>query len=575
MSQVAGLQDLRQQGPPADTGTFQLPAEALVFKHTFGGADYVCAVRAGDRGWVPILILPDTATNATAVIQAAIDGLTAGRTWKETVVIRADLTVQKITVPSYTILEIQGSLTLDDGVNDNMIENADMTNGNTQIEIVEGILYGNKGNQTAGHGIYLWYCTRSKVRHVTVIDAYEDGINLACDSDHKLDTRNAVEHCIVTGAGSRGIRVHHYHRETLVTGNLCFENEGEGIVIYVGIFRGHTIGNICRGNGSDGIYYASSQGGDIVGNMCWFNDERGIYLSAGCAATAISGNAVQENGYEGIFLNSADNCTVTGNMVSINSQAANNAYDNIHLNLASHSTVIGNTCYYATMPNVARHGIYIENTNFASIIGNTLQDHATDGIQIDTDSDDNVLLGNNCEGNGGYGIRIANANCARNRVKDNQLMGNTLGCISDGGTDTRLATKEWLVTYGDGGISLTGDVPLAPLTNGQSAAVGFECPPDFQELVRAKLKVLPTATQAAADWDLDSDYGGVGEAPNTHSEADAATTYNVTNNQWYDIELVALGFFASLAVGDRGGIKLTVSTAGHTVSVFSLVFEYV
>lgn len=172
------------------------------------------------------------------------------------------------------------------------------------------------------------------------------------------------------------------------------------------------------------------------------------------------------------------------------------------------------------------------------------------------------------------GIHIDAAADAGNVVLDNRFE-NVTTCITDAGTGTILLTREWLVTYGTGGISLVGNVPVAGLTNGQVAVVGFEAPPTLNQLVRAQLKVLPSATQGAANWDLDSDYGGVGQAPNVHGEVDAATTYNVVNNQWYDIELVALGFFANLAIGDRGGMQLTVSTAGHTVSVFSLLFEYV
>jgi hypothetical protein len=160
------------------------------------------------------------------------------------------------------------------------------------------------------------------------------------------------------------------------------------------------------------------------------------------------------------------------------------------------------------------------------------------------------------------------------KLSECAITGLTGAPLAEAGGKWIIPFVEFPVTYGTGGISLAGDVPVAALTNGQVAAVAFECPQDLQYLVRAYLKVLPNATQAAANWDLDSDYGGVGEAPNTHSESDAATTYNVTNNLWYDIELKALGFFANLAAGDRGGIKLTVSSVGHDVSVHSLRLEY-
>ena len=50
MAMVAGLKDFRKQGPPADIGTFQFPATAMVFKFTFSGTEYTVAVASGVGG---------------------------------------------------------------------------------------------------------------------------------------------------------------------------------------------------------------------------------------------------------------------------------------------------------------------------------------------------------------------------------------------------------------------------------------------------------------------------------------------------------------------------------------------
>lgn len=65
MSQIAGIQDFRQSGPPADTGVFQLPCSALVFNFVFSGTTYYCAVRSGERAWILIDcgIVPETVVN--------------------------------------------------------------------------------------------------------------------------------------------------------------------------------------------------------------------------------------------------------------------------------------------------------------------------------------------------------------------------------------------------------------------------------------------------------------------------------------------------------------------------------
>ena len=74
MSVIAGLQDFRQEAPPADIGVYHFPAAIIVFKYTFAGTTYVCAVRSGERGWV----LVDFGTDAATVINSAINALTAG-----------------------------------------------------------------------------------------------------------------------------------------------------------------------------------------------------------------------------------------------------------------------------------------------------------------------------------------------------------------------------------------------------------------------------------------------------------------------------------------------------------------
>ena len=87
---------------------------------------------------------------ATLAIQAAIDGLTGSRSWLEKVVIKGNFTISAtITIPSYTIIEIYGKLTLADNVNDSMFKpeaNA------THIIIKNGVLNGNKAGNTSGNG---------------------------------------------------------------------------------------------------------------------------------------------------------------------------------------------------------------------------------------------------------------------------------------------------------------------------------------------------------------------------------------------------------------------------------------
>jgi parallel beta-helix repeat protein len=51
MSQIAGLQDSRGQGPPGDIGVFQGTTSIVVYQFTFSGVTYYVAQRMGVRGW--------------------------------------------------------------------------------------------------------------------------------------------------------------------------------------------------------------------------------------------------------------------------------------------------------------------------------------------------------------------------------------------------------------------------------------------------------------------------------------------------------------------------------------------
>jgi hypothetical protein len=119
-------------------------------------------------------------TDASTVIQAALNALTPNRTWKEKVVLKGNFTISNtIKIPSYTILEVQGKLTLANGVNKNMIENSDRKNGNVEIEICGGKLDGNRAGQTSlSSPISLVKVYGLLIKDVKITKGYEYGIDL-------------------------------------------------------------------------------------------------------------------------------------------------------------------------------------------------------------------------------------------------------------------------------------------------------------------------------------------------------------------------------------------------------------
>jgi hypothetical protein len=111
--------------------------------------------------------------------------------------------------------------------------------------------------------------------------------------------------------------------------------------------------------------------------------------------------------------------------------------------------------------------------------------------------------------------------------------------------------------------------PGAPLSGADAyAEMSGICPVSYAALATAQILVIPTATQAAADWDVSVEYAAPGEAYNAHSGSDTVTTYNVTADQIYAVDIKAI--LASIVAGDLMGVKLTQKTAGHNVHVLGL-----
>lgn len=76
MSVIAGIQDFRQEAPPADIGAYQLTTNVIVFQFTFSGTAYYAAMRGGVRSWDLI----SYGTDITVVIEAAWTELASGGT---------------------------------------------------------------------------------------------------------------------------------------------------------------------------------------------------------------------------------------------------------------------------------------------------------------------------------------------------------------------------------------------------------------------------------------------------------------------------------------------------------------
>lgn len=113
---------------------------------------------------------------------------------------------------------------------------------------------------------------------------------------------------------------------------------------------------------------------------------------------------------------------------------------------------------------------------------------------------------------------------------------------------------------------------------GSNSAQNFEfaIPPDFLSLISLKLSGYPTAGAAGAakDIDLFSDYNGVGELFNTHSESDTTTTYDFTGQTDRLVQIDLSGVFTSLSAQDRCGIQVDHNVIGGSINYVDIELEY-
>jgi hypothetical protein len=100
----------------------------------------------------------------------------------------------------------------------------------------------------------------------------------------------------------------------------------------------------------------------------------------------------------------------------------------------------------------------------------------------------------------------------------------------------------------------------------------FSVPDDFVSLVSVYAVMIPGATNAAANIDLASDYAGIGEVYNFHSESNIASTYPLTINVMTALDLSSV--FSTLSAGDLCGVHITHNTIGATAYYLGVKLSY-
>jgi len=313
-------------------------------------AKYLIFNKSGAIFWKDLSTgqIRETSSDAVKVINWALDNLTSGRTWKETVVLKGTFIItQKILLPSYTILDlseakiIQANNTNIDG---GLIENKDPTSGNIEIIIKNGVLNVNKAFNSQSNGILITNSSEVRVLYVKIIDAPRRGIRF-------ITTRNSeVSGCVITDSGWHGISL-----ETSSNNNTVYNN-------------------IIKGSGRNGIFVTYSNDNAVFGNK----------ISNGGATS-----------YGGIYIHYGEYCTVENNHIE------NYTDYGIITGDGHYSKIYGNQVKYSNS-----QGIFIDNTKHASVELNTVYKNGGNGILVN--KDEGSIIGENIvRENDLHGIHIS------------------------------------------------------------------------------------------------------------------------------------------------------------------------
>jgi hypothetical protein len=328
-------------------------------------------------------------SDATIVIQAAMDALTGSRTNIETVKVRGVGEIDKLEIPSYTRLDLtDAKLTLVAHTNptnvDHMFVNSDTTNGNTQIQIIGGIIDGDRANQypygttppadedtanivqftkvtdsivsnmtisnTPARAIRFRECTNCTAIHNRLTTINAEGIQFRLGSANKMlyNYANNLRASFYTTHESHDGILHGNYGETvtantsgmnnsslrtIVTNNTIRDTRLAAFTMSEGTSSYEGSGSIIMGNDfsdSDdcGILVVSvTQTGLLIkNNNIYNNDEHGIRIGAVKSAIEMDGNLVHDNAWGGIVFDSGtgvipSQCTAANNIVWNNGTA--------------------------------------------------------------------------------------------------------------------------------------------------------------------------------------------------------------------------------------------------------------
>ena len=117
-----------------------------------------------------------------------------------------------------------------------------------------------------------------------------------------------------------------------------------------------------------------------------------------------------------------------------------------------------------------------------------------------------------------------------------------------------------------------GDYATHLIAAGGQSFFSFRIPADYKSLTKLVMVGIPNNTQADGPFDLDSQYGKVGEQFDTHSETDLTGTVSTTADQTFELDISSV--FSSLEAGDYCGLHLNQNGITGGVHYLGILLQY-
>ncbi|MHA1483722.1 MAG: right-handed parallel beta-helix repeat-containing protein [Candidatus Thorarchaeota archaeon] len=229
-----------------------------------------------------------------------------------------------------------------------------------------------------------------------------EGYNITTDSDSILihDTTRAFEirDCLITsfssGAGN-GIMINNATQAAIVDTVVMDKSDTIDVRNVPSLY----IENCTIYDGGSSVFIYNCSGATIAECDIYDNFDSGIYLEL-CNNSMISNNEINSTVVgAGIYLGSSHYVTIIGNHIF------DCAASGVWAVLSPHATIENNIIHNNMFFTGPMCGIHLENSPYASIIGNAIYDNARNGIFVEA-SDWVYIFDNEIYGNSDHGIDV-------------------------------------------------------------------------------------------------------------------------------------------------------------------------